>query len=134
MNLSTATSKMKELRCCVVLPTYNNSKTLQRVLDGILAYTEDIILINDGSTDDTVNILKNYAHITQMHQGKNQGKRAALTTGLKHAVSLASDYAITLDTDGQHFPSDIPHFIEKLDAASDKMLLLIGDPNMNEAD
>ncbi|MGJ8591509.1 MAG: DUF2062 domain-containing protein [Aquaticitalea sp.] len=128
------TSKLKTYRCCVVLPTYNNPKTLQRVIDGVLTYTSDIIVVNDGSTDATKDILSNYPQIVQLHQPKNVGKGNALKIGFKHAVSIGFDYAITLDTDGQHFPSDIPNFIEALDASENKNILIIGDRNMNEAD
>lgn len=128
------TSKLKSYHCCVVLPTYNNPKTLQRVIDGVLVYTSDIIIVNDGSTDTTKDILSNYPQIIQLHQTKNIGKGHALKIGFKHAVSKGFDYAITLDTDGQHFPVDIPNFIEALDTYASKNILIIGDRNMNEAD
>ncbi len=128
------TSKLKSYHCCVVLPTYNNPKTLRRVLDGILVYTSDIIVVNDGSTDSTKDILSNYPQIIQLHQPKNVGKGHALKIGFKHALSIGFDYAITLDTDGQHFPVDIPHFIVALDVSENKNILIIGDRNMNEAD
>lgn len=134
MTLPEIQSKIKSYRCCVVLPTYNNPNTLGRVLDGVLKFTEDIIIVNDGSTDSTLEILKNYPQIVQLHQAQNTGKGHALKTGFKHAVNLGFDYAITLDTDGQHFPSDIPNFIEALDASENKNILIIGDRNMNTAD
>lgn len=134
MTLPEIKSKIKSYRCCVVMPTYNNPNTLGRVLDGVLEFTEDIIIVNDGSTDTTSKILKDYPQIVQLHQAKNIGKGHALKTGFRHAVSLGFDYAITLDTDGQHFPSDIPNFIEALDASENKNILMIGDRNMNNAD
>lgn len=127
-------SKIKSYRCCVVLPTYNNPKTLERVIDGVLEFTNDVIIVNDGSSAETVEILKEYPQTIQLHQTKNTGKGHALKTGFKHAVDLGFDYAITLDTDGQHFPSDIPNFIIALEASENKNLLIIGDRNMNTAD
>jgi len=128
------TQKLKQYNCCVLIPTYNNYKTLKRVLDGVLEYTDDVVLVNDGSTDETLQILSAYPQIEQIHIDKNQGKGYALKKGFKHAVSLGFDYAITLDSDGQHFPSDISVFIDALDTSEIKNLLLIGDRNMNEAD
>lgn len=134
MELIDIKSKLKAYHCCVVLPTYNNQKTLQRVVEGVLKFTNDIIVVNDGSTDTTTKILAQYPNITSLHQTKNSGKGHALKTGFRHAVSLGYNYAITLDTDGQHFPEDIPNFISALDASENKRLLIIGDRNMNEAD
>lgn len=133
MTLPEIQSRIKSFRCCVVLPTYNNEKTLERVLQGVLQYTQDIIVINDGSTDSTRAILLKYPQIIQRHQPQNVGKGSALKIGFKLAVDLGFDYAITLDTDGQHFPSDIPNFIEALEASENKNILMIGDRNMNTA-
>ncbi|HLT34046.1 MAG TPA: DUF2062 domain-containing protein [Aquaticitalea sp.] len=134
MELTDVKSKLKAYHCCIVLPTYNNQKTLQRILDGVLIFTDDVIVINDGSTDGTLSILEQYPYLTVLHQQKNTGKGHALKKGFKHAVSLGFEYAITLDTDGQHFPSDIPNFIMALEASENKNILMIGDRNMNEAD
>lgn len=134
MSETTLMAQMRQLNCCVLLPTYNNHKTLKRVIDGILAYTTDIIVVNDGSTDATTSILSNYPEIKTIHKPTNTGKGTALKIGFKHAVKLGFDYAITLDTDGQHYPDDIPNFIEALTNSEHKNVLIIGDRNMNEAD
>lgn len=131
---SHTTQKLKYYNCCVLIPTYNNYKTLQRVLDGVLEYTDDVVLVNDGSTDETRNILSAYPQIEQIHIDKNQGKGYALKKGFKHAVSLGFEFAITLDSDGQHFASDIPIFINELNISENKNILLIGDRRMNEAE
>ena len=134
MNNTTISSRMQALHCCVLMPTYNNHKTLERVLNGVLEHTNSVIVVNDGSTDSTTSILKKYPQIEQIHLKQNKGKGNALKVGIKHAIHLGYHFAITLDTDGQHFPSDIPVFIEHIEAAQNKDLLIIGDRNMNEAD
>lgn len=114
---------------CVIIPTYNNAKTLRRVIDGVLKYTHDILVINDGSTDETSVILQEYRCIDKIELSTNKGKGNALQIGFKKAIELGYDYAITIDSDGQHFPKDIPVFIEKLHE-SPLPLLLIGSRNM----
>lgn len=116
-------------KVCVIMPTYNNAKTLRRVLDGVLAYTNDFIVVNDGSTDETGSILKEYDSIKQMSISPNKGKGNALQKGFKKAIELGYDYAITIDSDGQHYPKDLPVFIERLHQ-SELSILLIGNRNM----
>jgi glycosyltransferase involved in cell wall biosynthesis len=113
---------------CVIVPTYNNHKTLKRVLDSVLLYTKDIIIVNDGSTDKTLIILENYPQITQIQYAKNRGKGMALRKGFEKAIHLGYDYAITIDSDGQHFASDIPLFISEI--PNNTSVLLIGSRNM----
>jgi|TARA_R110002012_G_scaffold273585_1_gene459566 glycosyltransferase involved in cell wall biosynthesis len=125
---------MQQLKCCVVMATYNNEITLPKILDGVLAYTEAIILVNDGSTDLAEELLVNYQTITILHLPKNKGKGNALKKGFKKALEMGYERAITLDTDGQHFPDDLPAFITALEKSEDKNLFIIGDRNMNEAD
>ncbi|MGY0391047.1 DUF2062 domain-containing protein [Bizionia sp. KMM 8389] len=126
------TQKITDLNVCILIPTYNNQHTLKRVIDGVLGYTNNILIINDGSTDTTAEILKDYPKIQCLHFEENKGKGIALRTGFKHAVSLGYDFAITIDSDGQHFPSDIPNFIEKLEEHPTKELLIIGSRNMEQ--
>lgn len=116
------------LNYCVIIPTYNNGKTLKRVLDAVLNYTSNIIIVNDGSTDATASILKEYSQLIQIHFSKNCGKGIALRNGFKKAIELNYRYAVTIDSDGQHFPSDIPAFIDFI--KKEENVLLIGSRNM----
>jgi len=127
----TINQRIKDIKACVIIPTYNNHKTLQRVVDGVLRYNNDVIVVNDGSTDSTKDILSTYPQITQIHVSKNQGKGNALRVGFKKAKEMQYEYAITIDSDGQHFPDDIPVFLDAL-AAEGKPVLLIGSRNMNQ--
>ncbi|GGX25016.1 DUF2062 domain-containing protein [Aquimarina muelleri] len=124
--------KIDLFKVCVIIPTYNNCKTLARVIDGVLLYTTNIIVVNDGATDATLEILKKYPQIQQIHLSKNKGKGNALRIGLAHAQKHNFKYAITIDSDGQHFSEDIPVFITALEKAENKNILLIGARNMNQ--
>lgn len=125
------TERMKQQKTCVIIPTYNNHKTLQRVIDGVLKYTNNVIVVNDGSTDTTSEILKTYLQIEQISINPNQGKGNALRQGFKKALALGHDYAITIDSDGQHFPADIPVFLDAIEQQGNPVLL-IGNRNMSQ--
>lgn len=131
---SSIKESMAQLKCCVIIPTYDNHKTLPRVLDGVLAYTQNIIVVNDGSTDSTSEILKSYQQIEVLHFEKNKGKGIALRNGFKKAMELGFTFAITIDSDGQHFPDDIPVFINALEIEKTKNVLFIGARNMGHSD
>lgn len=131
---TSTTEIMERLKCCVLIPTYNNPKTLKKILDGVLEYTEDIIVVNDGSTDNTAQILSGFPQIRQIHFSHNQGKGFALRKGFKLADELGFHFAITIDSDGQHFPDDIPVFINALNGEKDKGVLYIGARNMGQED
>lgn len=133
VNFENYITKLKEWGICILIPTYNNQKTLRRVLDGVLEYSTDVIVVNDGSTDETLLILNAYRdEITIIDLPVNQGKGYALRKGFEHAKEAGFSYAITIDSDGQHYPSDIPVFIDALEQAKNKELLLIGSRNMNQ--
>ncbi|MFD2561931.1 DUF2062 domain-containing protein [Aquimarina rubra] len=126
--------RFETLNCCVFIPTYNNQKTLDRVIQGVLQYTNRIVIINDGATDDTANILEKYQEeLTVITFSENKGKGMALREGFKQAHLLGYDYMITIDSDGQHFPSDLSVFLDELEKQdSNKPLLLIGSRNMDD--
>ncbi|WP_438425635.1 DUF2062 domain-containing protein [Aquimarina macrocephali] len=124
--------KIDLFNVCVIIPTYNNCKTLRRVIDGVLLYTKNIIVVNDGATDTTQEILKEYPQVQQIHLPKNKGKGNALRVGFVSAQKQGFKYAITIDSDGQHFPEDIPAFITALEKSENKNILLIGARNMSQ--
>lgn len=129
-NLSIS-QRIDNLKLCVIIPTYNNHKTLQRVIDGVVTITNNVIIVNDGSTDTTPEILKNYPQLTVVSVYPNKGKGNALREGFKKAISLGYHQAITIDSDGQHFPDDIPVFVSELEKEN-RDVLLIGSRNMNQ--
>lgn len=130
MTLPEVKNAISEKKICVLIPTYNNEKTLKRVIDGVLDYTENIIVINDGSTDSTLQILEKYS-ITVINLSENKGKGNALKLGFRKAKESGYNYAITIDSDGQHYPDDIPVFVENL-LNENEDVLLIGNRNMSQ--
>jgi len=86
MTISEVRNAISERKICVLIPTYNNEKTLKRVINGVLDYTESIIVINDGSTDSTPQILSDYSQITVVSLPVNKGKGNALKTGFPQST------------------------------------------------
>lgn len=118
---------------CVIMPTYNNEKTLARVLHGILDEIGDgtLIVVNDGGTDSTSNILEDFSgKIDLISYKKNQGKGFALRKGLKRAIDLGFDHALTIDSDGQHFPEDISVLLKAVEEHPGTVVM--GSRNMNQ--
>ena len=113
----------------VLIPTYNNEKTLSRVLDGVLSYTPHVIVVNDGSTDSTAAILSGYPQVEVVTFPKNKGKGKALQEGFQVARAKGYTYVLTIDSDGQHFPEDIPTFITAIEQ-EEVPTLLVGDRDM----
>jgi glycosyltransferase involved in cell wall biosynthesis len=106
-------SELKQMGICVIVPTYNNHKTVARVIESVLEYSNDVIVVNDGATDDTAEILNQFKdRIYRIGYSPNRGKGYALRMGFQKALDLGYHYAITIDSDGQHFANDIPKFIE----------------------
>jgi len=95
-------------RPVVVTPTYNNAATLADVLSQIRAIGYPLIVVNDGSTDQTAQILARLEDAVVLTHPGNLGKAAALRTGFDAALTAGYTHAITIDTDGQHDPAQIP--------------------------
>ena len=113
------------------MPTYNNGGTLRDVLERLLSFCSDVIVVNDGCTDDSAEILASFGEcLTVVDYGKNRGKGYALKQGFKKAKALGFDYALTLDSDGQHFPEDIPLFVKALEQHPGA--LIVGSRNLKQ--
>ncbi|MDT0294373.1 DUF2062 domain-containing protein [Mesonia ostreae] len=130
MALASLQARFQLLKCVVMIPTYNNERTLTRVIDAVLRYTTNVIIVNDGSTDNTANLLKDYDFLTQIHLFKNKGKGFALRQAFHKAEELGYEYGISIDSDGQHFAEDLPIFLEELEKEPNKEILLIGSRTM----
>lgn len=118
------------LNVAVLIPTYNNATTIGAVLKDVLSYTTHVIVVNDGSTDNTSEILNEFPQIQRVEYTHNKGKGLALRRGFKFAVRQGYDYVITIDSDGQHFASDLPVFLEKLE--TEKSAIIIGARNLHQ--
>ncbi len=118
-------------KICAIIPTYNNCSTIGDVILGVKKYINHIIVIDDGSTDKTKEIINGIDSIEIITFPENKGKGSALRSGFKSAISQGFDYAITIDSDGQHFAENIPDFLNQLKENPDS--LIIGSRNI-EAD
>ena len=103
-----------QLNCCVIIPSYNNSSTLRELIEKVGIYTSNIILVNDGSTDDTLKSINNLPDLILISYPVNKGKGYAIRQGFKKALELGYEYAITIDSDLQHDPADFINFLELL--------------------
>ncbi len=99
--------KMAADGICVIIPTFENAGTVADVVSRALQYCRDVIVVNDGSTDNTDEVLSGL-DITLVSYPLNKGKGHALREGFRKAKEMGFTKAVTLDADGQHFPEDIP--------------------------
>lgn len=120
--------RLDGLKCLVLIPTYNNNGTIAKVIKEVQEYATNVLVVNDGSTDDTEQIINTIDGVSIVSYKKNRGKGHALKIGLKRAHQMGFRYAITIDSDGQHYPSDIPSFIEQIERTPDA--LIIGARNL----
>lgn len=126
-------ASISSIKGCVIIPTYNNERTLERVIREVLEYvpSDCVIIVNDGATDSTPEILKLFEHkVTILVNEVNKGKGYSLRKAFKFAVERGYESALTIDSDGQHYPSDIPLMIEQAGRHSGAMIM--GSRNMEQ--
>jgi len=100
----------------LILPAYNEARHLSGLIEKIDRVTSGkyaLVVIDDGSTDETAKVLAQYPHLHAIHHNKNLGKGAALQSGIQFALSRFNASALLfMDADGQHSPDDIGKLIE----------------------
>jgi glycosyltransferase involved in cell wall biosynthesis len=117
---------MSAFRPCVLIPTYDNPGTIGSVVESVLPYLPDVIVVDDGSgaeaaaTIDAVRA-RGLAHVVRREH--NGGKGAAVKTGLRAAYDLGYTHALQLDADGQHRVEDIPRFLDEARAHPESLVL-----------
>ncbi|MDR2414634.1 MAG: glycosyltransferase family 2 protein [Odoribacteraceae bacterium] len=115
---------MSKWNACVVIPTYNNARFLPAVIDDVARYTSAIIIVNDGSTDNTASLLEHYRdRVVVVNCPVNRGKGRALREGFEKAIALGYRRAITMDSDGQHVAEDLPRFLDALEENPGAMII-----------
>jgi|TARA_B100001964_G_C14075245_1_gene527691 glycosyltransferase involved in cell wall biosynthesis len=95
----------------IIIPSYNEAKTIGKVIDDVKRYSSNIVVVDDGSTDDTQKAAKD---VTILKHLTNMGKGAAMKTGVEYAIKKNAKQIIFIDADGQHEAKEIPHFLDAL--------------------
>ncbi len=93
------------------LPVFNEEGYVDNVLAEVSKYADNILVVNDGSTDGTMDRLKNWPSVHVVNHEVNKGYGAALKSAFQFAIANRYDVLITLDCDGQHQPMRIPRFV-----------------------
>lgn len=93
------------------LPVFNEAKSVNPVLDEVRRYSRDIVVVDDGSTDGTRELLRQRDDIQLVVHPQNRGYGAALMTAFRYAAEHGYDFIVTIDCDGQHEPQRIPRFV-----------------------
>jgi glycosyltransferase involved in cell wall biosynthesis len=117
-------------KVCILIPVYNEERHIVPVLQKLQPYALDIILVNDGSTDQTKACISQALQTQTIHyleHPENRGKGAALRTGFDFALQKGYSAVITMDGDGQHAPEEIPRFLEAGEKTDFRTLFLIGN-------
>src|SRR5262245_23719485 len=105
-----------------VIPAYNEAATIRDVATRALGFANDVIVVNDGSTDATVAALEGVG-VTLVSNPTNLGKGASLWRGFALALADGADAVITLDGDAQHCPEDIPRLIAAAEAQPGRIII-----------
>lgn len=118
---------VEENEVCAVIPTYQNAKTLLKVMADVHRVVDTVFVVDDGSNDGTAALLDkatgNERPEKVLTHPKNCGKGAALKTGLTYARQQGFHYAVTVDADGQHRADDIPALLKAVEEEPDALAI-----------
>lgn len=98
-------------RFLTALPVYNEAAHVGNVLDEVLTVTPDVLVVDDGSTDGTSDLLAARDDVRVVRHAVNAGYGAALATAFRETLAGPWDGLVTIDCDGQHQPRLIPQFV-----------------------
>ncbi|MBN2527377.1 MAG: glycosyltransferase family 2 protein [Deltaproteobacteria bacterium] len=114
------------MKCCVVLPTYNNISTIEGMVVSLQPHGYPILIVNDGSGPEMKTILDRLAQerrVTVLHRDKNGGKGAAVKDAISWAKKQGFTHVLQMDADNQHAVKDIPMFVEAAQNAPNALIL-----------
>jgi len=129
------------MKACVVIPVYNSEKLIADVLKSVMQHAEHLIVVNDGSTDGTLDAIRHCGldtqssnkSITLVSYIKNRGKGYALQQGFRRAAELGFTHVIAMDADGQHLATDIATLTQAAEKNPDALIVgarKFDNPNM----
>lgn len=104
---------MAEQRIIVVIPALNEEKTILEVIRGVKKHVDEIVLVDDASTDGTASIAQREGAAVLFHK-KNKGYDKSIDDGFALAAKRGAEIILTFDADGQHNPDDIPKIVEPI--------------------
>ena len=110
------------MKTCLLLPAYNESCAIENVIQQANLFVGDIIVVDDGSRDETAEIATASGAVVLKHD-QNRGKGMALRTGFDYAIRGGYGIIFTMDSDGQHDPMDLPRFLDYFQRADSDILI-----------
>ncbi len=122
-------------RILTALPVYNEASHVRKVLDQVLQHADDILVVNDGSTDNTEATLADFSELINVeNHSVNRGYGAALKTAFDYAVRYGYDVLVTIDCDGQHQPRLIKDIAAQIDNPENPVNLVSGSRYLKSFD
>lgn len=118
------------MRVLVAIPVFNEARYVARVVADVLAQRQDVLVIDDGSTDATPQILRDIGEIDVLRHPENRGYGQSMIDAFTYSADHGYDWVITIDCDDQHEPERIPEFIER--ARRDDIDIISGSRYMAE--
>lgn len=107
-------ANVTHMKVLAVVPAFNEGPRIREPLLEISSQVDGLIVVDDGSTDETFDTARRVPGVVALRHAVNRGQGAALKTGTDAAVALGADVIIHIDADGQHNPSDIPRLLKPL--------------------
>jgi glycosyltransferase involved in cell wall biosynthesis len=105
------------MRLLTAIPVYNEEAHIEPVLTEVLRHADDVLVVDDGSTDRTPELLRRFPQVQVIRHPRNRGYGAGLGSAFRHTLDGGYDGLVTLDCDGQHEPARIPAIAAPLDEA-----------------